>query len=646
MYDNLKTLIEVIYNSQKTFGDNDFLKYRESSNSPFKSITFNQFVEFMESMAASLYDLGVRKGDKVGIVSDNLYKWLIIDMAILSLGAADVPRGSDTHKNELAYILEHSDAKFCVVEDPEQADKVLSISENIKNIKDIILLTGDLKDIKNPNPNNIRFHHFDELLEKGKELRESLKDELKKIRDSVTENDLATIIYTSGTTGLPKGVMLLHKNIMQNLHAMPEVVPVVPGKERWLSVLPVWHVFERTVEYCVMITAGVLAYSKPVAKYLLPDLAEIKPTYMASVPRIWEALYNGIVANVKKGSAVKKIMFNFFISIGLIFTKAKRVFLGWNPLFKKEFFLIKFFKKVGALFVMFLLFGFDLLGNILIYSKIRDKTGNCLKGPISGGGALPEYIDNFFSTIKINILEGYGLTETSPIVGVRDYYRPVARTIGKPSPGVEVMIGDDNWNPLPNQHEKGVVYIKGDLVMAGYYKNKEKTDEVIKNGWLNTGDLGRLTITGELQLLGRAKDTIVLLGGENVEPAPIEDKLLEDPLISQVIVVGQDKKTLGALIVPAKENLEEFARLHGIHYSSFEELCKNRIIIDKFAKIIKHRISLQNGFRNFEKISCFELLPNPFEVGKELTASLKMKRNVIFEKYKDLIENMYRKMGN
>ncbi len=644
MYDNLRTLIDVIYNSKKEFGNKDFLKYREN-NSPFKSITYNEFVDLIESMAAALYNLGVRKNDKVAIVSDNLYKWLIADMAILSLGAADVPRGSDTHANELGYILEHSDSKFCFVEDPAQADKVLSIPENTKNIKDLILLTGKIEDIKGTNSNNIKFHHFDQLLEKGKELKQGLKEELEKIRNSITENDLATIIYTSGTTGLPKGVMLLHKNIMQNLHAMPEVVPVIPGKERWLSVLPVWHVFERTVEYCVMITAGTLAYSKPIAKYLLPDLEEIKPTFMASVPRIWEALYNGIINNIKKGSLIKKIMFNFFISIGLLFTKAKRILLGWNPIFKKEFILIKLFKKLAALLAMAFLFGFDLLGNILIYSKIRAKTGKHLKGPISGGGALPEYIDNFFSTIKINILEGYGLTETSPIVGVRDYYRPITRTIGKPAPGVEVMIGDDNWNRLPNQHEKGVVYIKGDLVMAGYYKNKEKTDAVIKDGWLNTGDLGRLTITGELQLLGRAKDTIVLLGGENVEPAPIEDKLLEDPLISQVIVVGQDKKTLGALIVPAKENLEEFAKKNRISYSSFEELCKNKIILDEFAKIIKHKINVQNGFRNFEKISCFELLTTPFEVGKELTSSLKMKRNVIFDKYKNVIENMYKKLG-
>lgn len=644
MYENLKTLVEVIYNSKKEFGNKDFIKYREN-NSAFKSITFNEFVELMENIAAALYDLGVRKGDKIAIVSDNLYKWLIMDMAILSLGASDVPRGADTRPNELSYILEHSDSRFCVVEDSYQADKVLSILDNLKNIKDIILLTGKIEDIKNPNANNIKFYYFDQLLEKGKELKASLKDELEKIRLSITENDLATIIYTSGTTGLPKGVMLLHKNIMQNLHGMPEVVPVIPGKERWLSVLPVWHVFERTVEYCIMITGGLLAYSKPIAKQLLPDLEEIKPTYMASVPRIWEALYNGIITNVKKGSPIKKIMFNLFVSIGLIFTKAKRILLGWNPIFKKEFFLFKFFKKIGALIVMFFLFGFDLLGNILIYSKIRSKTGGFLKGPISGGGALPEYIDNFFSTIKINILEGYGLTETSPIVGVRDYYRPVFRTIGKPAPGVEVMIGDENWNRLPNQHAKGVVYIKGDLVMAGYYKNKEKTDEIIKEGWLNTGDLGRLTLTGELQLLGRAKDTIVLLGGENVEPAPIEDKLLEDPLISQAIIVGQDKRTLGVLIVPDKENLEEFAKANGISFSNFEELCKHRIIIDEFSKRIKNKINVQNSFRNFEKIGCFELLSTPFEVGKELTSSLKMKRNVIFDKYKDLIENMYKKVS-
>ncbi|HOF00354.1 MAG TPA: AMP-binding protein [Spirochaetota bacterium] len=642
MYENLRTLVDVIYNSKERFPDKDFLQHKDRGvENKFQSISYREFVVFMENLSASLYDIGVRKGDKIGFISDNCYKWLIADMAIQSLGAADVPRGSDSTADEISYILNHSDSKFCIAEDPAQVNKILTEYDNFSGIKDFIILFGKIEDIKSSDK-TIRFHHFDNLLKDGEQLKNKYKRELEEIRNSITEEDLATIIYTSGTTGLPKGVMLLHKNILQNLHSMPSIMPATE-KDRWVSILPVWHVFERTVEYCIMVTCGSMAYSKPVAKYLLPDLAEIRPTFMVSVPRVWEALYTGIIANVKKGSKIKGFLFKFFVAIGTVYMKQKRILLNRVPIFKKPFFLVTFFKKLRAVITISLLFVLDALGDILVFSKIREKTGGALICPISGGGALPEYVDNFFSTIKINIFEGYGLTETSPIVSVRDFYRPVAKTVGKPAPGVEVMIGDDNWNKLPNQHEKGIVYVKGDLVMAGYYKDKEKTDAIIKDNWFNTGDLGRLTITGEIQLSGRAKDTIVLTGGENIEPNPIEDKLLEEPLINQVMVVGQDKKTLGALVVPAREPLEEFAKQNGIAFKDFKDLCKNDKVLEEYSKIIKHRISHHTGFKNFEKITGFVLLPDPFEVGKELTNSLKMKRNVISEKYKKEIEDIYKK---
>ena len=416
MYDNLRTLVEVIYNSKERFPDRNFLLFRDSSNN-FKPITYSGFVDLMEDFSAALYNIGVRKGDKVGIIADNSYKWLICDMGVQSLGAADVPRGSDSTANEISYILKHSDAKYCIDEDPEEADKVMSISSETPQIKKIILQYGDINDIKNKK-SGVDFFLFDELIKKGSELKQQNKEELKKIRESVKEDDLATLIYTSGTTGMPKGVMLLHKNILQNLHAMPEIVPVTE-KDRWISILPVWHVFERTVEYCVMITCSSMGYSKPTAKYLLPDLAEIKPTYMVSVPRIWEALYTGIVNNVKKGSKIKSALFSFFMTIGTIYMKQKRVLLNRVPYFKKPNPFGMFFKKIWALIVIFTFFVLNFLGKILVFKKIIEKTGGCLKGPISGGGALPEYVDNFFSTININILEGYGLTETSPIVSVR-----------------------------------------------------------------------------------------------------------------------------------------------------------------------------------------------------------------------------------
>ncbi|OHD21526.1 MAG: hypothetical protein A2086_16300 [Spirochaetes bacterium GWD1_27_9] len=629
-----------MYFCKERYNDKVFLKYKKDGK--FESITFIQLADMVENLAGSLYEIGIRKGDKVGIISDNMYKWFVSDLAILSLGAADVPRGSDSTAQEVSYILKHSDAKYCFVENAEQAEKILSILGEIPEVKTLILLTGKSDDIKNPKKESIKIYDFDTLLLEGeKHYKSKYNDKLIEIRNSISREDLVTLIYTSGTTGLPKGVMLLHKNIMHNVYAYTDVLPFRETRERWISVLPVWHVFERTVEYIIMSIGCPMAYSKPTAKHLLPDLAEIKPTYMVSVPRIWEALYNGILNNIKKESPSKVKLFNTFINIGTAYNRAIKIFTGKMPIFRKETCFKSLINKITSLFTIIGLFIPDLIGDILVFSKIRKKTGGALICPISGGGALPEYVDNFFAAIKIDIFEGYGLTETSPIVSVRSFSTLVPRTVGRPAPGVEVMIGDNDWNKKANQHRKGIIYIKGDLVMAGYYKNPEKTKEILKDGWINTGDLGRLTLNGEIQITGRAKDTIVLMGGENIEPSPIEDKLLEDPLINQVIVVGQDKKTLGALIIPDQDNLVEFAKNNNIAFSEYNDLCNNKLIKEEFSKIIKNRVSTKTGFKSFEKITCFALIPTPFEIGKELTNSLKMKRNVISEKYKALIEKIY-----
>jgi len=641
MYHHLKNLIETMYHAKNNFGNNVFLKYKK--NDKFQPITYNDFTEMVENLASSFYDLGFRKDDKVGIVSDNNYKWIISDLSLIYLGAIDVPRGSDTTDQELSYILKHSDAKACIVEDPVQADKVLSIINDIPEVKKLILLNGNISDIKNSNINKVEVFHFDALLEKGKELKPKFALELKSLKDNVDENALITIIYTSGTTGLPKGVMLAHKNIMHNVRTLTDVIIINEGKDRWVSILPVWHIFERTLEYIAMSIGSTMAYSKPTAKHLLPDLAEICPTIMASVPRVWESLHNGILASIKKDSKVKQGLFSFFINVGLIYSRSIKVLTGKLPIFQKSFFLSDLFQKLWALIIIILLFIPDLLGDILIFSKIRKKTGNCLLQPISGGGALPEKVDAFFSAVKIHILEGYGLTETSPVISVRNRQTLVPKTVGRPAPEVEVMIGDEGFNKKANQHRKGIIFVKGPLVMQGYYKDPERTSEVIKNGWFNTGDLGRLTLTGEIQITGRAKDTIVLIGGENIEPSPIEDKLIEDPMIFQIMVVGQDKKTLGAIIIPAKENLEEYAASHHIKYETYEKLLKDGKIIEEFSKIIKARVNSKTGFKSHERITYFSLLPKEFEIGDELTNTVKMRRNYIAKKYEAIINEMYGK---
>ncbi len=640
MHEELKTLVDELNNAKAVYKDKVFLKYKIDEK--FNSISYNQFFELVQNFASSLYDIGIRKNNKVGIISENHYKWIIADMAIISLGAIDVPRGSDSTVQELTYILNHSEIKYCFIENPTQLDKLISIKSKLPNLKYLILFSGKKEEATKKVPFGVKILYFDDLLEKGKKLIDKYQKQLHIIKETIKEDDIVTIIYTSGTTGIPKGVMLLHKNIMQNIRVLPEVIHIT-DKERWLSVLPVWHVFERTIEYIILATGGLMAYSKPTAKYLLPDFAEIKPTFMVSVPRIWEALYQGIISKVKKESKIRWIIFSFFTKIGIIYSKSWKEIKGLRPLFKKPNIIILFFKKIIALFTIILFAFLDLLGDILVFKKIREKTGGCLRGPISGGGALPGYVDAFFSAIKLDILEGWGLTETAPVIGVRLFERLVPNTVGPASPGVQIVIRDENGKPLQNQHQKGLVYIKGDNVMAGYYKEPEKTKAVLSSdGWLNTGDLGRMTLSGELQLCGRAKDTIVLTGGENIEPQPIEDKLLEHNLIHQVIVVGQDKKVLGALIVPAEEALLEFADKNEISYSSFGELCNNTIVNEEYKKIIKSKINEKNGFRDYERISYFRLIPKPFEAGNELTHSLKMKRDVIFENYKNIIDNMFK----
>jgi long-chain acyl-CoA synthetase len=634
MFEDLSTLVDLMYDASSKFSEKTFLQYKAKKDDEyFTHITFGQFRHRVEAMSASLHHLGMRKGDKVGIISDNMYRWLISDMAVLSLGGIDVPRGSDSSTDEVRYILNHSEAKFCFVEDPQQADKVYALWKDLKHLKILILLTGHPSEMYQHHSHQVDVITFDELIEDGEKILPKLTAKLRQIRESVKAPDLATLIYTSGTTGPPKGVMLMHKNIMHNVKNLTDIL-MVSERDRWLSILPIWHIFERTIEYVIMARACSMAYSKPTANFLLPDMAMIRPTWMASVPRVWESLHNGIIKKLKSESAIKYGMFRFFVGLGRISTYFKKLLKNELPLFRPQFFVWTGLKKGFSALMVALFFVFDLLGDLLIFRKIRARTGGKLKGPVSGGGALPAHVDIFFSTIKIDILEGYGMTETSPVIAVRTFNQKVMSTVGKPIPKTEVRIFDEKGKPLVNQHERGIIHVRGDLVMKGYYKDEEKTRQVLSHdGWMNTGDIGRMTMTGDIQITGRAKDTIVLIGGENIEPAPIEAKILENPMVSHIMIYGQDKKHLSAVIVPDEDQLMDFAIKNKIPFKDFKTLCNNDQVLDEYNRIVNSKISTQNGFKSFERIYCFILVPEAFKIGEELTASLKMKRNFIAKKY-------------
>jgi long-chain acyl-CoA synthetase len=485
-----------------------------------------------------------------------------------------------------------------------------------------------------------KIYSFEKINKIGEDLLARGDISFSKIAESSQPDDLTTIIYTSGTTSDPKGVMLTNSNFMHNAINAPIAI-TINKDDNFLSVLPSWHVYERTVEYCALCVGASTAYSKPFKKVLLPDLVNEKPSVMVSVPRIWESLYKGILDNIKKGSNLQQHIFNWAINLGEEYKKAEGLLNCTWPLFDRAEYTPeeltqarRTVKRLGWKYR---------LADKIVFKKIRELTGGRFRFAISGGGALNESTDKFFNAIGLIITEGYGLTETSPILAGRTKNDNIMFTVGPPIPEVEVKIVDkDDYNKeLPNG-EMGIVLVKGPMVMKGYYKNEEKTKEVIKDGWLNTGDLGKKTYNGKyLKLMGRIKDTIVLRGGENVEPLPLEDRLKESKYINMVIVVGQDKPRLGALIVPDFETLKAYTEKENIKYGNTEELIKKPEIIALYQKEQKRLISKEHGFKPYETVMGIALLPHEFTVeAGEMTETLKMKRFEIHKKYKEEIDRI------
>ncbi|TET07560.1 MAG: long-chain fatty acid--CoA ligase, partial [Candidatus Atribacteria bacterium] len=481
---------------------------------------------------------------------------------------------------------------------------------------------------------------FDEINRLGEKLLAKGDTKFSEISKTALPEDLVTIIYTSGTTADPKGVMLTNSNFIHNIRVTPPTQKL-NKEDRYLSILPSWHIFERIAEYIALSTGASTAYSKPFKQVLLPDLKAEKPTVICSVPRIWESVYKGVMDNVKKGSALQKTIFNWAIGIGGEYKKAEGILNNTLPLFDQTDYtpeeITQAKKTVKSLGWKYR------LGNKLVFKKIREVTGGELRFAISGGGALLETVDLFFNTVGIVVCEGYGLTETSPVLTARNPENYIMFTVGPPLPEVEIKIVDkDNYDKeLPNG-EVGIVLTKGLMVMKGYYKNEEKTKEVIKNGWFNTGDLGKKTYNGKyLQLVGRIKDTIVLRGGENIEPHPLEDRLKECDYINMVIIVGQDKSRLGALIVPDFEALKIYTEKEDIKYKNIDELINHPKVISLFQKEQKRLISKEHGFTPYETVMGIALLPHEFtmEAG-EMTETLKMKRFEIHNKYKEEIDRI------
>lgn len=600
----------------------NFYEYWENLSSRYENLpafkddyleenyTFNEAFSAIKEFSSGLKALGLKRGEHISIFSENSVHWIIADQAILISGMVDALRGSSASVSELEYILEQSDSSALIVENTSLLKDLMKKSKEL-NLKCIIYLSKEEFNAETPIP----VYSFDDVMALGK--NQEFKKEL------VNKEDLATLIYTSGTTGAPKGVMLTQGNLLSQVKNLHAHIKLNPGKEA-LCILPIWHAYERSVEYYLLFCGISMVYTN--LKNFKPDIKKYQPGYFVSVPRIWEAIYDGIQKSISVLPEKKQNFIKFCISESIKYKNAKRILKNCN----KSDFEPDFVQKTKAAITAAKTYPVHSLATKLIYNKIKTGISENFTMGISGGGALQAHIEEFFDTINMTVLNGYGLTESSPVISFRSPENKVLGSVGMPIPETKIKVIDPETKLELKNAKRGVLCVRGPQVMRGYYKNPEATKGVIsRDGWLNTGDLVEIAPNGSIIITGRAKDTIVLSNGENIEPQGIEDACLKSLFIKQIVLVGQDKPSLGALIVPNYENI----KAHNINDSSVLHLIQREI---------KELVQSRNNFRPFERISSVRIVNEEFSMENGLmTPTVKIKRNKVFEKYSELIEEMF-----
>jgi long-chain acyl-CoA synthetase len=615
-----ETLTELFLNlSQKYKGaEKAQFYYKPKPDEAYQPIYWDQVTDDVYSIAAYLVEQGIEKGDRVGILSENRYEWAAIDLAIQLVGAINVSLYTTLPSGQCEYILQDSGAKIFFVSTGLQLKKAVEVFENCEDLTEIIAF--DVPKLEHLMEENYVKMFDDMLIEGGKHLEEH-KEAIKKRTLKVESDDVATLIYTSGTTGKPKGAMLTHRNIVSNVKAATQHI-YWDDKDRLLSFLPLCHSFERTAGYYAMISSGVEVYYAESVDTVSKNMPEAKPTIMISVPRLFEKMYNLIVKSVEEGSDTKKKIFNWAVETGRKYSEGKR---GLVTLQKK-------------------------IADKLVFDKLKERTGGHVRLFVSGGAALPPEIDTFFQCAGMNILQGYGLTETSPVMAANKPGQEKVGAVGTIIPGVTVAIqGLENGKileqisgedyPTNKSSEAGEILCKGPNVMKGYWKNEEATKEMIDDdGWLHTGDVGKFD-EGFLKITDRIKHMIVNAGGKNIYPGPIEDLFKTSKWIDQIVVVGEAQNYMAAIIVPDFEAVSKFAKDQGLQFKDNEEL----IELDEVKNIYKKELrSFSKELASHEKIRDFRLVANEFTVETgEITPTLKVKRRVISDKYGHLIEDIF-----
>ena len=611
----------------------------------FVRYSYSQVYQHVVEMAHSLKKLGIKKGDHVGLMSDNRREWFISDYALLSLGAVDVPRGCDSMGIEIRFILNFTECKISFFENGRQLEKVLEKIEEVPLLKKAILFDyPDESVIEKAKALGIEVINYHFLESSGVEITKEEWLEIEKGMDEIEPDDTATIIFTSGTTGVPKGVQLTHDNFIAQCEVAHHCLALMQKGDIWLTVLPIWHSFERAFCYMVVAMEGGFAYSKPIASVMLSDMALIQPQWMNAVPRLWESVAQGLFREIKKQNGIRQWEFNTAVCVGKQFYRAKELVFGlkcryhWYP---------RFLDTLLGLIPYILLWLPNFAAEKLVFKKLRSKFGGKMRAAISGGGALQPSTESFYHAIGFRLMEGYGMTETAPVLSVCNSKKPRSNNVGQIFPSNEVkIVKEKNGQPVSMQAlkpgKRGLVMVKGRQVMKGYYKRDDLTQKIIdKDGWLNTGDLGMISCDKELKIVGRAKDTIVLLGGENIEPGVIENAVNASPFVERTVVVGQDQKFVGALICPNQANVIAYAEENSILYDNYENLLETNEIQNLFKTEIDMRVNAKTGFRTCERIFKFTLLKQSFQTGREINMKMELMRHQIAEIYRKEIKKIF-----
>ena len=612
----------------------------KDSNGVFQPYLYKTFYQDVSAVGAALASGLVSRGDHIGIISDNRKEWIITDLAIMGVGAADVPRGSDSTEAEIVHILSHSEAKMVFMETFRKAAMLLEDKDQLPLLESVVIYNQITdEEFETLSSYEIKVYRFDDLLKKGREILASDPQAFEKELAKGQLSDLATIIYTSGTTGVPKGVMLNHESFVFQIDRILGKSLIVKPGHTLLSMLPIWHAFERTVEYIVFFAGANVAYSQPIGAVLMNDIQKTRAQWLSSVPRVWDGIRSAVIRAINKSGKFKRVMFSVALEVGIMYQKSLSCLLGTMPQYTESKNILDIIIGLLCLPILFPLY---ILSNILVFRRFKKFLGGRFVAGISGGGSLSSATRRFFKGMSINVLEGYGLTEAGPILSVCRQKRPVYGTVGPILADVQFKIVGPNNEEITSPGTRGILWVKSPQIMLGYYKQEEATAKVLKDGWLDTGDIVISTLHHEIKIVGRAKETIVLRGGENIEPVPIENACMQSEFVDQIVVLGQDQKFIAALIVPNFKNVEEKSKEMGISYMDMEDLLANPQVYSMVYSNINDIISAKNGFKNYEKIFRICLLSKPFTVGDELTNTLKVKRDVINRKYKSQIAKLFK----